>query len=1003
MLFPQDPNETQDTDGDGTGDNADEYPTDPYESSDSDGDGVGDNADAFPNDPNESVDSDGDGTGDNSDAFPNDSTETADTDNDGVGDNADAFPNDASETTDSDGDGVGDNSDAFPNDSSETTDTDGDGIGDNTDYDPNDANVSTSPAYFIHGDDGINGNGYYYPVYTTTDGLSSYHSHTIQGVVVYMEDSDANHAQTSLPSNNTYAKVPNTTAPDSDGDGVEDWEDYFANDSNLNVTKAELDGYSLDTYRPVASNLYIKILNNWTTGSGLNLTQGDYHYSTGYSLASNSVKVTIDGFDHWLSQGRGTDWEIVSASSDIYNPPPTDTDGDGVSDSNDAFPNDPNETTDTDGDGTGDNADAFPNDSTETTDTDGDGEGDNSDPNPNDPNVTSATDSDGDGVNDSSDYFPDNSSYSQTKAELDAYSLDTYKSFAVGDIIKILINFTETAYNGTLTTNLIAGEYYIVTQTGNHWVRFVKDNNTYQLYDTPRGTKWEVVNPSNNLTPNPNTGLSSYSLDTYFDTSVTDPTGKHIRILTDFTSIGTNFTSGDHYEIQGVDNTTTQDLEIDANGSTVVIYSNDRGTKWEIVSASADLESKPNTKNRASDAGDIVFLGTTYTDTRQNKFADITRHYYTEPNYDRIDIDLDFNNTTDYQKINFVHIGNQNGIDNNSNPDTKLFYTDPELVYNFVCVANGANPNGSGSYADLKYAGSKNLDALPSSEGGTTEQDTRSTEFTNNLQDILRNGDNDKDVIDGNSTTSGFDLVLYIDGVKEPSSEFLSYNMNTSGVIQIITSSSRIQAGDYVHLLKVYSSETAPELLKETYSPRTFFYDAVQKVYHNNTVTDLISVDQNAYTIGLDTTNDGSADTTLDIEWGRKYDHYTKQDTAIYDVTPPQVFRQKVTSIYNGSGYTSFKTWNIDRGDYTIGASNAENADSLRVTKNLQNLVNGVDNDVAVLSAGSGGNGKTAYFSHNGTPLNIYGVDNTGAIYIRVNTSNSTLLSVGDIVEMYIA
>ena len=34
-----------------------------------------------------------------------------------------------------------------------------------------------------------------------------------------MEDSDANHAQTSLPSNNTYAKVPNTTAPDSDGDG----------------------------------------------------------------------------------------------------------------------------------------------------------------------------------------------------------------------------------------------------------------------------------------------------------------------------------------------------------------------------------------------------------------------------------------------------------------------------------------------------------------------------------------------------------------------------------------------------------------------------------------------------------------------------------------------------------------------------------------------------------------------------------------------------------------
>ena len=31
---------------------------------------MGDNSDAFPNDPNESVDSDGDGVGDNGDAFP---------------------------------------------------------------------------------------------------------------------------------------------------------------------------------------------------------------------------------------------------------------------------------------------------------------------------------------------------------------------------------------------------------------------------------------------------------------------------------------------------------------------------------------------------------------------------------------------------------------------------------------------------------------------------------------------------------------------------------------------------------------------------------------------------------------------------------------------------------------------------------------------------------------------------------------------------------------------
>ena len=39
-----------------------------------------------------------------------------------------------------------------------------------------------------------------------------------------------------------------------------------------------------------------------------------------------------------------------------------DSDGDGVGDNADAFPNDPSETMDSDGDGVGDNGDAFPND-----------------------------------------------------------------------------------------------------------------------------------------------------------------------------------------------------------------------------------------------------------------------------------------------------------------------------------------------------------------------------------------------------------------------------------------------------------------------------------------------------------------------------------------------------------------------------------------------------------------------------------------------------------------
>ena len=81
-----------------------------------------------------------------------------------------------------------------------------------------------------------------------------------------------------------------------------------------------------------------------------------------------------------------------------------DSDGDGVNDAEDAFPNDANEATDSDGDGMGDNADAFPNDPNEASDSDGDGMGDNSDAFPNDPNE--ATDSDGDGMGDNADAFP---------------------------------------------------------------------------------------------------------------------------------------------------------------------------------------------------------------------------------------------------------------------------------------------------------------------------------------------------------------------------------------------------------------------------------------------------------------------------------------------------------------------------------------------------------------------------------------------------------------------
>lgn len=114
----------------------DETPPPPV---DSDGDGMPDSNDAFPNDATETNDSDMDGIGDNADP---------DNDNDGIPDSSDTNPleNDANEDADGDGipnqldpdddnDGVPDTEDAFPLDPTEQTDLNGNGIGDNSDTD----------------------------------------------------------------------------------------------------------------------------------------------------------------------------------------------------------------------------------------------------------------------------------------------------------------------------------------------------------------------------------------------------------------------------------------------------------------------------------------------------------------------------------------------------------------------------------------------------------------------------------------------------------------------------------------------------------------------------------------------------------------------------------------------------------------------------------------------------------------------------------------------------
>ena len=193
-AFPFDRTEWIDTDGDGTGNNAD---------NDDDGDGVNDETDAFPLDPDESVDTDGDGTGNNADtdddgdgvtdsedAFPLDPDESVDTDGDGTGDNADV---------DDDGDGVPDGEDAFPKDPTESADLDGDGIGDNTDQDDDGDGVNDDADAFPRDPNEV--------VDTDGDGIGN--------------NADLDDDADTVPDNDDNCPlVSNTVQLDTDGDGL---------------------------------------------------------------------------------------------------------------------------------------------------------------------------------------------------------------------------------------------------------------------------------------------------------------------------------------------------------------------------------------------------------------------------------------------------------------------------------------------------------------------------------------------------------------------------------------------------------------------------------------------------------------------------------------------------------------------------------------------------------------------------------------------------------------
>lgn len=149
--------------------------------------------------------------------------------------------------------------------------------------------------------------------------------------------------------------------------GTDDWNALKTWRNADNTSSYSLQEISLDAYKGQAIRIRFRQDNQWDNGPSV---------------------WTIDDFN------------IIDLAGVVI-----DTDGDGVPDASDAFPNDPTEWSDQDGDGVGDNADVFPTDPTESADLDNDGIGDNSDP-----------DRDGDATDNGQDSYPDDPTRFQLSA-----------------------------------------------------------------------------------------------------------------------------------------------------------------------------------------------------------------------------------------------------------------------------------------------------------------------------------------------------------------------------------------------------------------------------------------------------------------------------------------------------------------------------------------------------------------------------------------------------------
>ena len=401
-AFPLDATEDSDNDGDGLGDNADidddndgvsdAYDWAPFNASewrDFDGDNNGDAND---------TDDDNDGVADTEDAFPYDSTESSDTDSDGVGDNMDSDDDndgvddydstgaqlDNCRTTvnsnqanndgdtsgdlcddDDDNDGTDDSLDAYPMNDAADTDTDGDGLPDDF------LTTATTSAQTC-------------AVTNTADTATQYCEGTVTatGEALTFELVTAHTWASDL---SITASMPNgdiVTLADRDlsVDTTYTWVFTAVGTYNLTMTDFYSDG---GDYTPPAPSALSTALSETLTGTlatpettsgGLTLDMDDD--DDGYSDTDETT--ACDGEQAYAGYGSTSDpLDDASTPADmdgdlICDGIDDDRDGDGDlnydvngdgivnyehGDTEDVFPDDPNEMDDNDNDGTGDNAD----------------------------------------------------------------------------------------------------------------------------------------------------------------------------------------------------------------------------------------------------------------------------------------------------------------------------------------------------------------------------------------------------------------------------------------------------------------------------------------------------------------------------------------------------------------------------------------------------------------------------------------------------------------------